>query len=503
MTYLLLANLYLAIFYTFYHFVLRKQTFFRLNRFFLLGSIVLALTLPLANVNTLGQYSQPLLQEMLQKTNTNEALNTILLSPVEIIADPNSPSVEKNGLWIQKSTMTSLYLIGCLLAILTLLIRAKYTIMAFKNPGHKDAFSFFRFVCIGKDLQNNKEIVQHENVHIKEWHSLDIVIIQLLKVFNWFNPFVYALERSIKLQHEYYADQKASGIHQVDYAKLLLASAFDVSPHSLSNQFNHPPLLKSRIMMLLKNRTPKQNLIKILLIIPVLTGMIILSSACQSSQPDNQQSENTVGETGDTSVQRSTIEEQAPADDSLNQLEIPKPIPPSVIPPPVQKPRGSNDSNNDTQRNEQNEVRQDQVRMPTFKVAPKNAQDSAASDTLNSKNMQSSTGEVFDYTDLEISPVPHNDEYKSINEFRQWIAKNFTLPSKAIEADVSGEIKASFIIDESGNVKDVEIIHDIGYGTGEAYKALLEKSLKWKPGIINGQAVAAKYTLPLRINARQ
>lgn len=425
MTYLLLANLYLAIFYTFYHFVLRKQTFFRLNRFFLLGSIVLALTLPLANVNTLGQYSQPLLQEMLQKTNTNEALNTILLSPVEIIADPNSPSVEKNGLWIQKSTMTSLYLIGCLLAILTLLIRAKYTIMAFKNPGHKDAFSFFRFVCIGKDLQNNKEIVQHENVHIKEWHSLDIVIIQLLKVFNWFNPFVYALERSIKLQHEYYADQKASGIHQVDYAKLLLASAFDVSPHSLSNQFNHPPLLKSRIMMVLKNRTPKQNLIKLVLIIPLISGMIILSSACQSNQSERQhtESQHTESQHTDHPVVETTEEK--------------------------------------VQRN------------------------------------------YVLYSDVEIFPVPHNNEYKSIDEFRKWIAENYILPSKAIEADVSGQIEATFIIDESGDIVDVEITKNIGYGTGEAFKSLLEKSLKWKPGIVNGQKVATKYTLPLRINARQ
>lgn len=428
MTYILLGNLYLAIFYTFYHFVLRKQTFFRLNRFFLLGSIVLAFTLPLAKVDTLGQYSQPVLQDMLQKTNTNEALNTIFFSPIDPTSHPNGHPTVKTDIKIQKSTINLLYLSGCLLAILMLLIRTKYTLIAFKNPGHKDAFSFFRFVCIGKDLQKHKEIVQHENVHIKEWHSLDIVIIQLLKIFNWFNPFVYALERSIKLQHEYYADQKASGIHQIDYAKLLLASAFEVSPHSFIHQFNHPPLLKSRIMMLLKNRTPKQKLIQLALIIPIIGGMIILSSACQSNQKENRHAE----------------------------------------------------SHQTVDLNTKSQVTDHVV--------------GASVDTSDPRK-------YVLYSNVEITPIPHNDEYKSIDEFRKWISKNYTLPSKAIEANVSGLIEASFVIDESGDIVDVEIIKDLGHGTGEAFKTLLEKSLKWKPGIVNGQAVATKYTLPLRINA--
>ena len=177
--------------------------------------------------------------------------------------------------------------------------------------------------------------------------------------------------------------------------------------------------------MVLKNRTPKQNLIKLVLIIPLISGMIILSSACQSNQSERQhtESQHTESQHTDHPVVETTEEK--------------------------------------VQRN------------------------------------------YVLYSDVEIFPVPHNNEYKSIDEFRKWIAENYILPSKAIEADVSGQIEATFIIDESGDIVDVEITKNIGYGTGEAFKSLLEKSLKWKPGIVNGQKVATKYTLPLRINARQ
>lgn len=426
-TYLLLANLYLATFYTFYHFVLRKQTFFRLNRYFLLGSMAFAFLLPLANINAVAQFSQPLFQKIVLKTENVPELRSIFMNPIEVtISDPGQSS-GNNELWGKNSTVVTLYLIGCMVAFLMLIIRAKYTFNAFKNPHRKVAFSFFHFVRIGKELRKHHAIARHEHVHVQEWHSLDIVIIQLLKIFNWFNPFIYAIERSIKLQHEYYADQKASGLNQVAYAKLLLASAFDVLPQNLSNPFNNPPVLKSRIMMLLKNRTPKQNLVKLALILPLVGGMIVFSSACNSGDKGNQNPKN------DAPVSGEVMETTRPSQTNSAQIDL----------------------------------------------------------------------NIHHYADVEITPVPDNDEYKTINEFRHWISENYTIPADAIDAGVAGKIVATFTIDESGQVVDVIIVEDLGHGTGEAFKSLLERSHKWKPGIVNGQAVATQFTLPMRINAMQ
>src|SRR5690554_3064483 len=429
--YLILANLYLAIFYTFYYLFLRKETFFKLNRYFLLTSMVLAFTLPSANIPAAAQLGAPFLQGMLQNNEGNTLINSVLLGPIEISNHQtlsNSVTANSSGNF---SDLTLIYLLGCCISLIIFIVRIFRSFRSFKQQHTNRAFSFFSLVCVGKELAGHKQIVLHENVHAKEWHSMDIILIQIIKTVNWFNPFVYAMERSIRLQHEYRADSLASGIHQVGYAQLLLATALSVSPFELNNQFNHPSLLKSRIIMLLKNKTPKQKLTKLLLILPLIAGMITLSSACQLSG-EKQESQN-----------------------------------------------GS--------MNESNEI-----------VEAAKATATAAL-PLDTENMQPDTIPFVSFDKLEIHPKPHNDEYNTIQEFRTWIAKNFVLPKEALEANVSGNMEATFIIDKNGNVSNVEITKDLGYGTEEVYQALLEKNHKWKPGILNGQAVSTKYTLPLKI----
>lgn len=429
MIYILLANLYLAIFYTFYYLFLRKETFFTLNRYFLLTSMVLAFTLPLANIPAAAQLGAPFLQGILQNNEGNTVINSILLGSIEISHPQTLSSHEAAYSSDNFSSLTLIYLLGCCISLFIFIVRIIRSFVSFKQQHTNQAFSFFNLVCVSEELAGYKQIVLHENVHVREWHSMDIMLIQIIKIGNWFNPFVYAMERSVRLQHEYRADSLASGgIHQADYAQLLLATALSVSPFELNNQFNQPSLLKSRIIMLLKNKTPKQKSMKLLLILPLIAGMISLSSACQL---------------------------------------------------PGEKTESQNGS-----VNESNEIYE---------------ADNSVDSPLASENMQADTIPFVSFDKLEIHPKPHNEHYNTIQEFRTWIAKNYILPKEALEANVSGALEATFIIDKNGDVLNVKITKDLGYGTGEVYQALLEKNLKWKPGIVNGQAVSTKYTLPLKI----
>src|SRR5690606_35933984 len=111
---------------------------------------------------------------------------------------------------------------------------------------------------------------------------------------NWFNPFFYFLRKDLKLQHEFIADDIASQSNKISYAELLLANSFDVQPHLLTNQFHNPSILKTRIMMLLKNKTSNKHLVKLVGVLPMLVFMLIASStisSCNNSTTENQQNE--------------------------------------------------------------------------------------------------------------------------------------------------------------------------------------------------------------------
>src|SRR5690554_771605 len=378
--YLILANLYLAIFYTFYYLFLRKETFFSLNRYYLLSALLLSFLLPLANVPEIGksvrlsleqyaggfaaQYgkyleldpgaqeqSLQLVGDQAATSASPEDLMTVSLqTDLSQFYGTRSTDLSGSGVlsWWHPAFILQIYIIGCLLAFLLFLIRLGVTITAIRNQNNPKAFTFFHLVCVSNDIEGYEDVLRHEHAHAREWHSLDIMLVQIARIFNWFNPFVYAMERSLKLQHEYQADKLAADQNQVAYAELLLATAMNVPVHSLNNQFINPSLLKSRIMMLLKNKTPKKNLAKFVLVLPVVLGMVIFSSACNPSNKSAEGQEvSDVAETP-TAETAPVADENQEADSS--HLNLPPAIEP---PPPSRKPVTE---------------KIDQVRMPEFAV---------------------------------------------------------------------------------------------------------------------------------------
>lgn len=89
-----------------------------------------------------------------------------------------------------------------------------------------------------------------------------------------------------------------------------------------------------------------------------------------------------------------------------------------------------------------------------------------------------------------------------IKTLRQFIANNYNYPRAAISAGVNGLVKVSFTINKTGNIVDLKVDQDLGYGTGEEAIRVLKRSKKWTPGIIRGVPVKVRFVLPVNLNTK-
>lgn len=261
--YIILANVYIAIFLGFYMLFLRKETFFQLNRAYLLGSVLLSFSLPVIQAG------------WLQQTDMARQLKIIYLKPVTILARPVSvaqtwtPMEVIFLLYISGVAILSIYLLGRLLIVLRIINRADTSA----------PWSFFRKISLGGS--SNPLICEHENIHAAQWHTVDVLLMEIVVIINWFNPAVYSLRKQIKNVHEFIADEGAlrRGGNKKEYAMLLFSQTFETPINTLVNTFFNQHLLKQRIMMIQRNKSQKKALVKYGCAVPLIASMLILSSA--------------------------------------------------------------------------------------------------------------------------------------------------------------------------------------------------------------------------------
>ncbi len=200
-SYLIEASIGLAAFYGFYRLVLHREKLLSINRYYLLVTSALALIIPIFNFKYPSTTSVAVTQLGPELLTTGEAVFSLEALP-----------------------FSTFYIAGLILAFLVFGIRffkatrqLKGTFMYNRNqpnivevPGD-EAYSFFNTIFIGKNLTCSNEIreqvLAHEKAHIQDLHFLDLLYFELLKCFFWFNPFIYLYSKSVKLQHEYIADQ--------------------------------------------------------------------------------------------------------------------------------------------------------------------------------------------------------------------------------------------------------------------------------------------------------
>lgn len=288
--YIIEASVCLACFYSIYWLFLRNEKLLSLNRFYLLSTAAISLIIPLLNIETAFNIfpkaavsSQPILRDF-AATSQSASTSSPLLS------------------------IGLVYLIG--LAIATFLLAFKVT-YAKRKIGKKitfkpkpievaeteglAAFSFLNTIFIGKDLSHNSElkahIIAHESAHIEGRHSLDLFFFEMLKCVFWFNPFSYLYCRSIKLQHEYIADQHALEVtNPASYQRSLLELTLSQVNSSLISNFNEHPI-ETRLKMIQKLNSNVMNKLKTLFAVPVLALLFVAFACTETAEPEAEELE--------------------------------------------------------------------------------------------------------------------------------------------------------------------------------------------------------------------
>jgi beta-lactamase regulating signal transducer with metallopeptidase domain len=214
-------------------------------------------------------------------------LPEIFLSPEKVI----QKAIEKTTFYESVNYITVLFWIGvCLFSILFLIKLIKiinlirtYEVVKQQDftliliPNQAKAFSFFNYIFLGKEIpaSQQEKIIQHELVHSKQKHSLDLLMFEFLKIVMWFNPMIYFYQQRITLVHEYISDAiVAKSETKETYINNLLSNFFQVENIAFINQFYKPTFIKKRIMMMTKNKSKKMNQLKYLVLIPVLGSML-------------------------------------------------------------------------------------------------------------------------------------------------------------------------------------------------------------------------------------
>src|SRR5690554_6479930 len=289
--YMLQVNIALALFYMIYALVLKRDTFLRLKRFFFLSVIIFSLIYPLLTIPALSNACSFPSSEMPEQQGT---VSVSIGEPGFVLMDDGDNTILSDISW--GKALSLLYLGVSLLLVLRFAsqlisiyrIRARSEkqivsgIQVRRLDDNTTPFSFFKLIFVHANGHSQKELDQillHEQTHVKQWHSIDIVLIELLCVFFWWNPFVWLMKREISMNLEYLADNEVlrEGVDSREYQYHLLRLTYQETAVPIVNNFNVSQL-KQRVMMMNKTKSPASRVVKYLVVLPFFFLLITANS---------------------------------------------------------------------------------------------------------------------------------------------------------------------------------------------------------------------------------
>ena len=293
------SSLYLALFYAFFLLVMRRTTFFRLNRILLLAGTLVCFLLPIFRLRAVD--ASQVAAGSLMMVGSESALT-------------DGPSATSPVPYLE-----ILYAAGFLAVLawtVVALVRMRRTIRSGEARRLEDgtklvltdadvpSFSWGRIIVMSrKDAEANPVILQHEKAHVQKAHTLDILLFTAVTLVHWFNPLVWITLSELKLLHEYEADDAVLdiGIDATQYQLLLVRKAVGDKRFTLANGFQHAKL-KNRIDMMLSKPTSGWMRLSWLAILPFLAGTMFLCNPVRAKvvadQPETLQE--TAAQTPDT-----------------------------------------------------------------------------------------------------------------------------------------------------------------------------------------------------------
>jgi TonB family protein len=556
----------LTILTLFYYFFLRKETFFGINRFFLLFSLLYSLIIPFLNINY--GYNTPV------DADTGSVLNAAIQN-VETIKngvirlDPVVISAEKSGLNIALSeVLIYAYLLGVFIHLVLFFIRfgklfrtimnaekqrdGKYCYL--KIPDHYDqVYSFFRFIFVGKGKQHQKEykeIIEHEKSHVKLYHSIDLVLVELLIVLQWFNPFIYLLRKMVVENHEYQADSSVvrSSANKGNYLKLILDHVLNNQYFKMTSAFSYS-LSKKRLKMLTKVKSSnKLSIAKIIAVVP-LALILFFFFACSKSIDNNdlkkekekvtfnQLTDNDLG----TVVPEELVKDyradfQNKGEEILYELyaefegdnfpqtkiQLEKNVtygfhlysykkgdPGSYMQKDSRsymeliEPDGKSIMSTEKTVKEGNSEQHIYVDMQTksgpgiFSVKDDNNKENKVVVVMTKAESFAVKADEEEDVFIVVEEMPVYDKQGDISDFREDIMHNIEYPEEARKENIEGTVYISFVVNKEGDIVDKKFARRNHPLLDQAAMEAFDGMANWEPGKQNGKPVKVKFTIPI------
>lgn len=447
--YLLKVNIAIVLFYLFYRLFFANDTFWKTRRGYLLFTIGLSFVYPFFSIESWLQ-SQPTMQTMVA--------NYALLQEITITPDNQS------GFFSVEMLLWTVY--GCAVAgLFGRLIVQLISILRIKFQGKRETvqgvsivaidkeitpFSFFSTVYMNPKLHNEHEISQiltHELTHVKQLHSMDVMLSELLCIAFWFNPATWLLKREIRQNLEFLADNKviSSGFDSKSYQYHLLQLSYQSPELKLTNKFNVLPL-KKRIKMMNQQKTEKAGILKYLLIVPLSLALVFTSNA-------------------ESIISAAKSELQS----------TPKII---VKTAGVQK-------NAKVENQSQPNVQKELVIVGYGATKEKLPAETTAS--------ASSQDDKVIFTVVEKMPEFPGGDKALVN----FLLNSVRYPVEAQKSGIQGRVICQYVVDENGAISDVSVVRGVDPSLDQEAVRVIKSMPNWIPGEQRGKKVSVKYTLPL------
>jgi len=430
----------LLVFYLFYRFLLKKETFHRFNRVVLVGTVVLSFLLPLCIITIHKPIeAAPVVPEP-----------TIVAT--ELPAQELVPLLEPAVPW-WTTALTLLFWAGVafVLARVTLSILSIVRIirqgrLVREEDGCKiivterdiDPFSWMKYIVLsGKDWEAPHEsILAHEKAHIGLGHSLEVLLVDVLSALQWFNPAIWMLRADLQELHEYEADDAVlrAGTNIKEYQYLLIRKAVSKSGYSIANSFNHS-ILKNRITMMSKSKSPLSRGLRVLYLIPLTCIGLGMQARTIHVAPDKDNEK--------------ILSERLSGTARIGVFQKNQAVLPEIV----------------------------VVKYADASVKPEDINHGASLEDL----------QISDVLEADTAPVCSEN-------FAMWLNTKLFYPQGCLH---DGTVLVRFTVNKNGKVSDVNVMNGICEELDNAVVKLIGKSPVWTPATRKGKKVAVQLVQPV------
>lgn len=539
------------VFFLFYRWYLEKTTFFRLNRAYLLVTLLLGLLLPLLHLSFPSPAAATSPTNWLPEVmvRANQLLNQPLAGPTLTIT-PNRPTSWSWWIW--------LYWLGTGVALLRLgwglaLLLGIYWRARKRRQGHyilvlsdevQVPFSFLHWLFWPAAAPTNEpehgQMLRHEETHIQQYHSLDVLLSELTKVLCWFNPLAYHYALAIRDVHEYLADAAVlQTANRQQYGHLLIRQALSGPAIALVNHFSTSQL-KKRIHMMKRKKTPGHAQWRYGLALPLIlvlsAGVGRLSIAAQTSGSSATPTRPVANELvvvgypkkDSTRTEVFKIVEQMPEfpgglegmfrflgqnirypaaarKDNIEGLAVVQfivGVDGTIRDPHIVQGIGGG-------------INEEALRvvslMPRWQPGKQHGQAVNVQVNLPIRfkldNGPSPTAPAVDEAQ-SAAPVANQEIFKVVEKMPafsggnaklfEFLQQNVTYPQAAQAEGIEGTTVVQYIVETDGRITNAKVVRDIGGGCGEEALRVVQAMPRWEPGYQGGQAVRVQFNLPIR-----